>query len=70
MPCRSWLIDPDFEVPVDPMLLPALLLTLAAPQGDPVELTRLTIVVDAPTWEAIHASAFLPEGFGTHIRHT
>ena len=64
MRCRSWLIDPDFEVPVDPMLLPALLLTLAAPQGDPVELTRLTIVVDAPTWEAIHASAFLPEGFG------
>lgn len=46
------------------MLLPALLLSLAAAPGDPVELTRLTIVVDAPTWDAIRASDFLPDGFG------
>lgn len=46
------------------MLLPALLLALGAAPPEPVELTRLTVVVDATTWEAIRASVFLPEGFG------
>jgi hypothetical protein len=42
----------------------ALLLATAPPTVDPVALTRLTMVLDAPTWESIKGSAFLPEGFG------
>lgn len=38
-------------------------LTLAGPTP-PVALTRLTIVIDAETWKAVHASDFLPVGFG------
>lgn len=47
------------------MTLLALLLAIAGPTHPPVALTRITLVVDAPTWQDIRASEFLPVGFGT-----
>ncbi len=46
------------------MTLLALLLAVAGPTHPPVALTRVTLVVDAPTWADIRASEFLPVGFG------
>lgn len=46
------------------MTLIALLLAVAGPTHPPVALTRVTVVVDAPTWQEIRASEFLPVGFG------
>ncbi len=47
------------------LALPLSWLLAAAPVvPDPVALTRITVVVDAPTWQDIKASAFLPLGFG------
>lgn len=46
------------------MTLIALLLAVAGPTHPSVELTRITLVVDAPTWQDIRASDFLPTGFG------
>ncbi|HET9066465.1 MAG TPA: hypothetical protein VFN22_11650 [Gemmatimonadales bacterium] len=46
------------------MTLIALLLAVAGPIHPPVALTRITLVVDAPTWKEIKASEFLPVGFG------